>query len=119
MSTICVCPKGCGWPGEELLKDELAMGRTQITEEELEAFLYLQRTSFTPDRYDVFQHNCNHFSQSLLRFLGAKPLPTYIATLPDRVLETVLGRIVRPIVDASVSLRKLELRKSQTLNPKP
>ncbi|CDJ56923.1 hypothetical protein, conserved [Eimeria maxima] len=105
-STICVCPRGSGWPGEKLLTDEISMGRTLMKEEDLEAFLHLQRRSFTPDSYDVFSHNCNHFSQSVLRFLGVKPLPAYIATLPDRVLGTVLGQIAKPIVEASVNLRR-------------
>ncbi|OEH76430.1 hypothetical protein cyc_05486 [Cyclospora cayetanensis] len=105
MSTICVCLKGFGWPGEELLTDEIQMGCTDATEEELEAYLHLQHGLFTPDRYDVFVHNCNHFSQSVLRFLD-------IATLPDRVLDTVLGKIVRPFVDASVNKLKAELRRT-------
>ncbi|XP_026192384.1 uncharacterized protein LOC34621833 [Cyclospora cayetanensis] len=115
MSTICVCLKGFGWPGEELLTDEIQMGCTDATEEELEAYLHLQHGLFTPDRYDVFVHNCNHFSQSVLRFLGVNPLPAYIATLPDRVLDTVLGKIVRPFVDASVNKLKAELRRQQQL----
>ncbi|PHJ14945.1 duf862 domain-containing protein, partial [Cystoisospora suis] len=48
------------------------MGTTDRTPLELEAFLRTQQPIFTPDKYDMFKHNCNHFSDLLLRFLSSR-----------------------------------------------
>ncbi|EPR60681.1 DUF862 domain-containing protein [Toxoplasma gondii GAB2-2007-GAL-DOM2] len=111
MSTICVCPAGLGWPGEEHLTDCTEMGTTERTPIELEAFLRTQQQIFTPDKYDMFKHNCNHFSDLVLRFLGSRRrVPSYILSLPDRVLQTTLGKLVHPILSVAMDVMKADIR---------
>ncbi|CBZ52010.1 YALI0F09812p, related [Neospora caninum Liverpool] len=111
MSTICVCPSGMGWPGQEQLTDCIEMGTTERTPIELEAFLRTQQQIFTPDKYDMFKHNCNHFSNLVLRFLSSRlRVPSYILSLPDRVLQTTLGKLVHPILSAAMEVMKADLR---------
>lgn len=65
-----------------------------------ETFLGTLQREFAPSTYDIFNHNCNHFSERALRFLAPK------ARMPDYVLQQVaiirkkLGRGFETLVDA-------------------
>ncbi|PFH36453.1 DUF862 domain-containing protein [Besnoitia besnoiti] len=113
MSTICICRSGMGWPGEQQLTDRIDLGTTERTPLEVEAFLRTQQQIFTPDKYDMFKHNCNHFSNLLLRFLNSRMrVPSYILSLPDRVLQTTLGKLLHPFLMAAMDCMKADLRRN-------
>lgn len=40
------------------------------------------------DKYNVFEHNCNAFSNEVAQFLTGKKIPSYITDLPSEVLST-------------------------------
>ena len=42
----------------------------------------------SPQKYDLFHHNCNTFSNEVAQFLTSRPIPSYITDLPKEVLET-------------------------------
>jgi thiol-disulfide isomerase/thioredoxin len=47
----------------------------------------------------VWSHNCNNFSNDFSTFLVGKGVPEYIISLPQTVLDTNLGRILRNTID--------------------
>lgn len=50
--------------------------------------------------YDLFMHNCNNFSNDFAMFLVGKGIPPHITSLPQDVLNTPFGQMLRPQLDA-------------------
>lgn len=50
--------------------------------------------------YDLFLHNCNNFSNDFAMFLVGKGIPAHITSLPQDVLNTPFGQMLRPQLDA-------------------
>lgn len=50
--------------------------------------------------YDLFMHNCNNFSNDFAMFLVGKGIPAHITSLPQDVLKTPFGQMLRPQLDA-------------------
>lgn len=70
-----------------------ALGSTRVTAHALDAHLstHAMRSRFAPERYDLFTHNCNHFSHEVALFLLGQGIPSEIVDLPQRVAATPLG----------------------------
>jgi thiol-disulfide isomerase/thioredoxin len=56
--------------------------------------------------YDLWTHNCNNFSNDLATFLLGHGIPDHIANLPQTVLDTPFGRVLRPQIDEMVGRRQ-------------
>lgn len=52
--------------------------------------------------YDIWTHNCNNFSNDFATFLVGQGIPSHIKNLPQTVLETPFGRLLRPQIDDMV-----------------
>jgi thiol-disulfide isomerase/thioredoxin len=50
--------------------------------------------------YDLFLHNCNNFSNDFAMFLVGKGIPAHITSLPQDVLNTPFGQMLRPQLDS-------------------
>jgi thiol-disulfide isomerase/thioredoxin len=50
--------------------------------------------------YDLFLHNCNNFSNDFAMFLVGKGIPAHITSLPQDVLNTPFGQMLKPQLDA-------------------
>ncbi|XP_067120580.1 uncharacterized protein [Centruroides vittatus] len=61
----------------------------------LEYLCSLGESTFKPDSYDLFTHNCNNFSQEIAVFLTGKSIPQEILELPNEVLSTPLGSTLK------------------------
>lgn len=46
------------------------------------------------DKYDLFLHNCNAFSNEVAQFLTGKKIPSYITDLPQEVMSTPFGAMI-------------------------
>ncbi|KAG8517892.1 Desumoylating isopeptidase 1 [Galemys pyrenaicus] len=61
----------------------------------------------TGEDYNLFEHNCNTFSNEVAQFLTGRKIPSYITDLPSEVLSTSclcflhrpFGQALRPILD--------------------
>lgn len=42
----------------------------------------------SPEKYHIFEHNCNTFSSEVAQFLTGRKIPSYITDLPSEVLAT-------------------------------
>lgn len=67
--------------------ERMLMGETLCTEEELETFVNLSRETWTDKNYDIFENNCNHFTNWLANFLVEKDIPREILDLSKKMKE--------------------------------
>eukprot|EP01027_Heterolobosea_sp_BB2_P026314 GEZU01040503.1.p1 GENE.GEZU01040503.1~~GEZU01040503.1.p1 ORF type:complete len:525 (+),score=139.09 GEZU01040503.1:24-1577(+) len=78
----------------------IVLGRTKLSREAFHQYLdTLRRGRFAPDRYHLFENNCNHFSHEAATFLLGSGIPAYIQALPREVLDTPFGRMIQPFID--------------------
>ncbi|MBW00923.1 Desumoylating isopeptidase 1, partial [Eschrichtius robustus] len=52
------------------------------------------------EAYNLFEHNCNTFSNEVAQFLTGRKIPSYITDLPSEVLSTPFGQALRPLLDS-------------------
>ncbi|XP_076458272.1 desumoylating isopeptidase 1-like [Babylonia areolata] len=77
------------------------VGQTEIPQDLFMEFLHeLSLSTFRPERYHLLDHNCNTFSNEVAQFLTGKGIPSHITNLPQDVLSTPFGSMIRPFVDA-------------------
>lgn len=83
-------------------KEVLEMGNTFIPEEVFDEFLEDLRNhdqgKYTSLGYDLFDNNCNHFTDVVLDFLVGKNLEDRILKLPQQVLATPNGQMLRQML---------------------
>ncbi|RWS25042.1 hypothetical protein B4U80_04571 [Leptotrombidium deliense] len=87
-------------PGETILGEAdqiLNLGKTEIPYTVFLEFIFsMGDSAFSrPGTYDLFHHNCNNFSNEVATFLVGKGIPKEIVDLPNEVLSTPLGQILR------------------------
>ncbi|KAJ8901449.1 hypothetical protein NDN08_007295 [Rhodosorus marinus] len=95
---ICVDAPGTTPYGSPV--EEHVIGSTSKSSEEFLAFLRSVSSRFTMETYNLFEHNCNNFSDECSRFLTGKGIPEYILNLPSEVLSTSMGQMIRPMIDS-------------------
>ncbi|XP_011800535.1 PREDICTED: desumoylating isopeptidase 1 [Colobus angolensis palliatus] len=77
------------------------VGSTEVTEEIfLEYLSSLGESLFRGEAYNLFEHNCNTFSNEVAQFLTGRKIPSYITDLPSEVLSTPFGQALRPLLDS-------------------
>ncbi|XP_014059304.1 desumoylating isopeptidase 1 isoform X1 [Salmo salar] len=77
------------------------LGNTEVTEEIFMDYLsLLGENTYRGDKYRLFEHNCNTFTNEVAQFLTGRKIPSYITDLPSEVLSTSFGQILRPILDS-------------------
>lgn len=60
----------------------------------------------TAQAYDLWKHNCNTFSHDFAMFLVGKGIPEHITNLPDEVLQSPIGRMIKPMIDDKIRAQK-------------
>ncbi|KAK2820864.1 hypothetical protein Q5P01_023823 [Channa striata] len=77
------------------------LGLTEVPEEIfMEHLTSLAESTYSGDKYKLFEHNCNTFSNEVAQFLTGKKIPSYITDLPAEVLSTPFGQALRPLLDS-------------------
>lgn len=76
--------------------EKLTLGRTSLTMDVIEEYLDSIRPIFTAEAYDLFQHNCNNFTDSFAKFLLGHGIPEYITGMPRAVMASPMGRMLLP-----------------------
>uniref|UniRef100_A0A3Q2ZGB3 palmitoyl-protein hydrolase n=1 Tax=Kryptolebias marmoratus TaxID=37003 RepID=A0A3Q2ZGB3_KRYMA len=77
------------------------MGSTEVPEDIFTEYLTsLSESTYSSDKYNVFEHNCNTFSSDVAHFLTGRKIPSYITDLPSEVLSTPFGQVLRPLLDS-------------------
>ena len=76
----------------------LTLGFTNKSQMELNGHLESISNKYTSENYDLLNHNCNHFSDNIVRFLLGDGIPSYILDLPNEVMKTPFGSMLLPIL---------------------
>ncbi|XP_030891499.1 desumoylating isopeptidase 1 isoform X1 [Leptonychotes weddellii] len=109
-SGISSCPPVSGFPhtlpqsqGGTLLgppDSVVDVGSTEVTEELFQEYLSsLGESLFRREAYNVFENNCNTFTNEVAQFLTGRKIPSYITDLPSEILSTPFGQALRPFLD--------------------
>jgi len=112
-------PKGCT---QHVYKESVSMGRTEKTEGEFLALLDRMKKEWPGPSYDLFTHNCCHFSTALIKELRCeKEAPAWLNRLaPVGGKARDLGEAARQKgVEANRSMKadsKLEAVKAKASN---
>ncbi|XP_048971755.1 desumoylating isopeptidase 1 isoform X3 [Canis lupus baileyi] len=95
---ISSCP-----PGGTLLgppDSVVDVGSTEVTEELFQEYLSsLGESLFRREAYNIFENNCNTFTNEVAQFLTGRKIPSYITDLPSEILSTPFGQALRPFLD--------------------
>lgn len=91
------------------------LGRTHIPDEMIREFVDGVRPRYNPSTYSLLSHNCNNFSDELASFLTGHGIPKDIVGLPDEVLATPFGAMVRPFIEQMERQQKSMYGTSATL----
>lgn len=76
------------------------LGETFLTNDVFHEFLFsIGNDQFRPEKYHLFDHNCNTFSNELAQFLTGKNIPSYILDLPRSIASTPLGAMLRTFME--------------------
>ncbi|GAB1597440.1 uncharacterized protein LOC115215647 [Argonauta hians] len=76
------------------------LGTTSISYDVFKDFLYgLSTDQFKPQTYNLFDHNCNTFSNEVAQFLTGNKIPSYIIDLPAEVANTPLGSMMKSMTN--------------------
>lgn len=78
------------------------LGKTELPAEVIEEYLDSLRAIYTPESYDLFLHNCNNFTNDFSMFLVGKGIPSHISSLPQTVLNTPFGQMLKPQLDNAI-----------------
>ncbi len=86
------------------------LGTTSKTQEDFLAFLRSVQTRFSMSTYDLFENNCNNFSDACAMFLVGVHIPQYVLDLPNEALNSPLGPMLRQVMQsAQASIRDQSL----------
>jgi hypothetical protein len=67
----------------------IELGRSEIPYDLfMEYIISLGSSSYAPEKYELFSHNCNNFSNELAVFLTGNQIPRHILDLPNDVLSS-------------------------------
>ncbi|CUS09006.1 unnamed protein product [Tuber aestivum] len=80
----------------------VALGVTALPDDVISGYLDSLRSIYSPEAYDLFAHNCNNFTNDMAQFLCGRGIPTHITSLPQTVLDTPFGQMLRPMLDRAI-----------------
>mmetsp|Transcript_3726 Transcript_3726/g.9175 ORF Transcript_3726/g.9175 Transcript_3726/m.9175 type:complete len:557 (+) Transcript_3726:193-1863(+) len=77
------------------------IGTTTKTEAEVQQFLRSISHEWTAQNYDLWEHNCNNFSERVAQFLTGSSIPRWILDFPREMRSTPLGQMLAPMLGTS------------------
>ncbi|XP_076544446.1 uncharacterized protein LOC117604894 isoform X3 [Osmia lignaria lignaria] len=63
----------------------------------------LGTSTFAPNTYHLFNHNCNSFTDEVSTFLAGKSIPKYILELPEEILRSRIGQELSGLIEGLCS----------------
>jgi len=97
---VQTCYPGATHHGQPM--EKIAMGRTELDLETIMEYLESLKAVYTHESYDLFMHNCNNFTNDFAMFLVGKGIPGHITSLPQTVLNTPFGQMLKPQLDRAM-----------------
>jgi thiol-disulfide isomerase/thioredoxin len=78
------------------------LGVTSLPDDVILNYLDSLKSIYSPEAYDLFMHNCNNFTNDVAQFLCGRSIPGHITSLPQTVLDTPFGQILKPMLDRAL-----------------
>ena len=78
--------------------EEIHIGETEIPREVFEDYLKDLDHKYTPDKYDLINHNCNMFTAEAAEFLTGNPLDKKYAGQAKELLDSPAGQMFKPFL---------------------
>jgi hypothetical protein len=75
------------------------LGTTQVPQDIFEEYLREIQPRYSQETYSLMKHNCNNFSDEVCQFLVGTGIPEYILRLPEEVLNSPMGPMLRPMIE--------------------
>ncbi|KAL8945714.1 MAG: hypothetical protein Q9222_007786 [Ikaeria aurantiellina] len=82
--------------------ETIPLGNTDLPMEIILEYIESLKQIYTMESYDLFTHNCNNFTNDLAMFLLGKGIPDHITSLPQTVLNTPFGQMLKPQLDQAM-----------------
>ncbi|CAK91327.1 unnamed protein product (macronuclear) [Paramecium tetraurelia] len=101
------------------------LGETEIPQGTFEEFLRSISSKYSMEKYDLFENNCNNFTNECALFLVGKGIPENIIGLPQEFLNTQLGQMLKPAIEqftnkqATAQTEHFNEPQNQQLQPPP
>ncbi|KAL8712151.1 MAG: hypothetical protein Q9220_003585 [cf. Caloplaca sp. 1 TL-2023] len=80
----------------------IPLGKTDLPMEIILEYIDSLKGIYTMESYDLFTHNCNNFTNDLAMFLLGNGIPDHITSLPQTVLNTPFGQMLKPQLDQAM-----------------
>lgn len=77
------------------------LGETPHSKQAIADHVQVMKREYAGASYDVFKHNCNHFSNDFAQFLVRKMIPEHIRFLPNLILQSPLGPLFQQQINLS------------------
>ncbi|KAI9830491.1 MAG: hypothetical protein M1826_004728 [Phylliscum demangeonii] len=107
---VVTCQPGSTHHGAPM--EIIRLGKTSLPQEVIAEYLDALKKIYTAEvgtlvvfgfaSYDLFLHNCNNFSNDFAMFLVGKNIPDHITSLPQTVLNTPFGQMMKPQLDSAM-----------------
>ena len=70
------------------------MGTTEMTAEDFMGILNSEKDNYSANKYDIFNNNCNHFSNFCSEMLIGKEIPDEYLNQAERFKNTPIGKML-------------------------
>ncbi|KAI4734028.1 DUF862-domain-containing protein [Aureobasidium sp. EXF-12298] len=97
---VQTCYPGSTHHGQPM--EKIKLGKTEIPLDDILEYLDSLKDTYTAESYDLFKHNCNNFSNDFSMFLVGRGIPDHITALPETVLNTPFGAMMKQRLDAEM-----------------
>lgn len=97
----------------------VSLGKTSLPLEVIMEYLESLKQVYTHESYDLFAHNCNNFSNDFAMFLVGRGIPEHITSLPQTVLNTPFGQMLKPQLDREMRSITQASVPASSIPPKP
>ncbi|KAK6006297.1 hypothetical protein QM012_006707 [Aureobasidium pullulans] len=97
---VQTCYPGSTHHGQPM--EKIKLGKTEIPLDDILEYLDSLKETYTAESYDLFKHNCNNFSNDFSMFLVGRGIPDHITALPETVLNTPFGSMMKQRLDAEM-----------------
>lgn len=77
------------------------LGVTHVPKDVFEMYLQEISPRYTAETYSLLTHNCNNFSNEVAQFLVGTTIPDYILQLPNEVMSSPMGALIRKLLSTS------------------
>lgn len=95
------------------------LGKTNLSMEVILEYVESLKQIYTSASYDLFAHNCNNFTNDFAMFLVGRGIPKHITSLPETVLNTPFGMMLKPQLDREMRSITQAAVPPQAIPPQP